>query len=114
MDSRQTDNNQVDSESSDGDFRDEEHDSEHLTTSDTPDSGVSNSDQHASSSNIAKAETRAMYRSKVAVVILLSVSAVLAAGLAYYFSRKSETTDFERQVRMTLSIYGPPVPPSSC
>lgn len=91
-----TDKNQVDSESSDD--GDEEHDSEHLTASDTPDSGVSNSDQHASSSNIAKAETKALYRSKVVVVALLAMTAVLAAGLAYYFSRKAETTDFERLV----------------
>jgi hypothetical protein len=93
------DNKQVDSESSDNDFRVEEHDSEHLTASDTPESGVSNSGQEASFRNMAEIETKALHRSKVAAVALLAVTAVLAAGLAYYFSRKAETMDFERQVR---------------
>ncbi|CAB9514914.1 Receptor-type guanylate cyclase gcy [Seminavis robusta] len=90
-------NMQIDSESSDDDFRDEDHSSSnHNTTSDTPESGTS-SDQQASQSAIAQAETRALYRSKVAVVSLLAMTAILAAGLAYHFSRQAETADFERQ-----------------
>ena len=60
--------------------------------------GVSTSNQTNSETELARAETLALRRSKIAVVALLSATAILAAVLAFYFARKAENTEFEHQV----------------
>ena len=65
--------------------------------------GVSTSNPSSSETELAKAETLALRRSKIAVVSLLSATAILAAALAFFFARKAETNEFEQKVRSGLN-----------
>ena len=86
------DDNSVKSENSESAF-------DSSTTTKTPTNGDKSQNQSSESSTLARAETRAVNRSKMVVLFMLCVAAAGVGAATFVFARNSETKEFENKVR---------------
>jgi hypothetical protein len=62
-----------------------------------------------SSLSIARAETRAVNRSKIVVLVVIAIAATACGAATYFFTKSEEEDDFHSQVRRGLPLHSAPV-----
>ena len=86
------------SHSSSGPSNAQDHTSSSFNTSTNTTTNNKDSTQTSESSTLAKAETRAVNRTKLLVLAVLSIAAMGVGFATYWFTRQSETHEFENKV----------------
>ena len=67
--------------------------------------GPSSDDGNPQAMQIAAKENKAVFRSKIFVVVFLLVTTATVAALTYYFKRQEETHTFEKEVSAAYAFY---------